>query len=433
MTLIDYVTTALVTLLVVVDPPGLGPIFLGVTGGMTKPQRAAVAWRAAAIAACVLAFFALAGEPFLRMLGITAPAFRLAGGLLLFYIAFEMVFDRRFVRKSTRRGDCYHQGPHLQCRGFPARHPADRGAGRDHGDDAPRVAGAGQPCPPRRAARSDRLLDGELLRRVSRRDVDRPAARRHRQCRADAVCSASSSRPWPSSSASTAFGARCWPAEPVHGRTPTPCSTGVSETRVLRRESRHPCRTRNICRPRRRCRRRCCSERDDAPSARTSRNPTRHSPAPPRRPPARHRPANRGASSRPGSAAARPPSSIFPGPTGRCICASAAVPRHRPSSPCVRYCSATLARFSLKITTLCHSVRSLRSPLALSRQLSVVARRRLTTGSPELSRRTSGSRPRLPTRMTLLTEPDIATPFPSLQTETPGTCPSLCPVTMTTL
>ena len=101
MTLIDYVTTALVTLLVVVDPPGLGPIFLGVTGGMTKPQRAAVAWRAGAIAACVLAFFALAGEPFLRMLGITAPAFRLAGGLLLFYIAFEMVFDRRFVRKST--------------------------------------------------------------------------------------------------------------------------------------------------------------------------------------------------------------------------------------------------------------------------------------------------------------------------------------------
>jgi multiple antibiotic resistance protein len=100
MPLIDYLTTALVTLLVVVDPPGLGPIFIGVTAGMTKSQRASVAWRAAAIAAGVLAFFALAGEPFFRLLGITAPAFRLAGGLLLFYIAFEMVFDRRFVRKS---------------------------------------------------------------------------------------------------------------------------------------------------------------------------------------------------------------------------------------------------------------------------------------------------------------------------------------------
>jgi multiple antibiotic resistance protein len=101
MTVIDYLTTALVTLLVVVDPPGLGPIFIGVTAGMTAAQRASVAWRAAAIAAGVLAFFALAGEPFLRLLGITAPAMRVAGGLLLFYIAFEMVFDRRFVRKSN--------------------------------------------------------------------------------------------------------------------------------------------------------------------------------------------------------------------------------------------------------------------------------------------------------------------------------------------
>src|SRR5262245_55659838 len=101
MSLFDYITTALVTLLVVVDPPGLGPIFLCVTSGMTKPQRRSVAWRAALISSGVLAFFALVGEPFLRLLGITAPAFRLAGGLLLFYIAFEMVFDRRFVRKSN--------------------------------------------------------------------------------------------------------------------------------------------------------------------------------------------------------------------------------------------------------------------------------------------------------------------------------------------
>src|SRR3712207_4029385 len=57
------------------------------------------------------------------------------------------------------------------------------------------------------------------------------------------------------------------------------------------------------------------------------------------------------------------------------------------------------------MTTLCHSVFSLRSPVALSFQLSEVAMRRLTTGSPELSRRVSGSLPRLPTRMTLLTLP----------------------------
>src|SRR5918994_3750759 len=73
--------------------------------------------------------------------------------------------------------------------------------------------------------------------------------------------------------------------------------------------------------------------------------------------------------------------------------------------PFFRYCSATLARLSLKITTLCHSVFSLRSPEFLSRQLSEVATRMLTTGSPEFSRRISGSAPRLPTRMTLLTLP----------------------------
>src|SRR4051794_39949746 len=73
--------------------------------------------------------------------------------------------------------------------------------------------------------------------------------------------------------------------------------------------------------------------------------------------------------------------------------------------PFFRYCSATLAMPSLKMTTLCHSVFSLRSPEFLSRQLSDVAMRMLTTGSPEFRRRISGSAPRLPTRMTLLTLP----------------------------
>lgn len=101
MPLTDFLATAVVTLLVVVDPPGLGPIFLGVTPGMTAAQRRSVAWRAALIATGVLAFFALVGEPFLRLLGITAPAFRIAGGLLLFWIAFEMVFERRGEREAN--------------------------------------------------------------------------------------------------------------------------------------------------------------------------------------------------------------------------------------------------------------------------------------------------------------------------------------------
>src|SRR5262245_21296792 len=76
--------------------------------------------------------------------------------------------------------------------------------------------------------------------------------------------------------------------------------------------------------------------------------------------------------------------------------------------PFLRYCSAILHRFSLKTTTECHSVFSRRSPVVLSRQVSEVAMRRLAMGRPSCVRRISGSLPRLPTRMTLLTEPAIA-------------------------
>ena len=88
-------------------------------------------------------------------------------------------------------------------------------------------------------------------------------------------------------------------------------------------------------------------------------------------------------------------------------------PRDRPCCPCCRYCSATLARPSEKITTRCHSVFSLRSPVFLSRQFSDVATDRLTTLLPLGSVRTSGSAPRLPTRMTLFTLPAMAQSFRS--------------------
>lgn len=91
--------SALVTLLVTVDPVGLAPIFLSLTQGMTPPQRRGVDLRAAAISLLVLCFFCLVGERLLGWLGIELPAFRIAGGLLLFWTAFEMVFARRTERK----------------------------------------------------------------------------------------------------------------------------------------------------------------------------------------------------------------------------------------------------------------------------------------------------------------------------------------------
>jgi multiple antibiotic resistance protein len=95
----DYAVSALVTLVVVVEPVGLAPIFLGITHGLPSATRRRVGLRAALIAAVILAGTAVFGNWLLNQLGISLPAFRIAGGLLLFSIASEMVFGVRFERQ----------------------------------------------------------------------------------------------------------------------------------------------------------------------------------------------------------------------------------------------------------------------------------------------------------------------------------------------
>jgi multiple antibiotic resistance protein len=99
---VEFLISALVTLLVVVDPIGLVPAFIAITHGLPPAARRSVAWRACLIAAVVLAGAALIGDWLLRTLSITLPAFRIAGGLLLFSIASEMVFGVRNVRQSQQ-------------------------------------------------------------------------------------------------------------------------------------------------------------------------------------------------------------------------------------------------------------------------------------------------------------------------------------------
>jgi multiple antibiotic resistance protein len=98
---LDFMVAALVTLFVVVDPIGLAPAFIGVTAGLPRPARRRVALRASVIAFAILTGAALVGDWLLRMLSISLPAFRIAGGLLLFSIASEMVFGVRIVRQSA--------------------------------------------------------------------------------------------------------------------------------------------------------------------------------------------------------------------------------------------------------------------------------------------------------------------------------------------
>jgi multiple antibiotic resistance protein len=98
---IDFVVSALVTLIVVVDPIGLVPTFVGITHGLPQASRRNVALRATVIATLVLFGAALIGEWLLGELSISLPAFRIAGGLLLFSIASEMVFGVRIQRQSN--------------------------------------------------------------------------------------------------------------------------------------------------------------------------------------------------------------------------------------------------------------------------------------------------------------------------------------------
>ena len=94
--------SAFITLFVIIDPPGCAPIYAGLTKGATQAQRRNMAIRATAIAGLILLFFAAFGQELLAALHIELDAFRIAGGLMLFWIAFEMVFEKRTQRREER-------------------------------------------------------------------------------------------------------------------------------------------------------------------------------------------------------------------------------------------------------------------------------------------------------------------------------------------
>ena len=98
--MIDFALSAFVTLLLVVDPVGLVPAFLAVTGGMADKDKRAIVLRSPLIAASILVVIALVGNWLLRQLGIGVPAFQIAGGLLLFGVAYRMIFGDRPHREA---------------------------------------------------------------------------------------------------------------------------------------------------------------------------------------------------------------------------------------------------------------------------------------------------------------------------------------------
>jgi multiple antibiotic resistance protein len=116
---------AFVTLFVIIDPVGLAPLFVALTQGMTISERRKVAIRACLVAVGILTLFGVAGEAVLNFLGISMPAFRIAGGVLLFLTALDMLFERRTQRRQDQADTAHPDDPSV----FPLAIPLIAGPG----------------------------------------------------------------------------------------------------------------------------------------------------------------------------------------------------------------------------------------------------------------------------------------------------------------
>ncbi len=100
--MLELFLSAFIALFVVIDPPGCAPIYAGLTSGASRAQARAMALRACFIATIILLIFAVFGEDLLGALHIELDSFRIAGGIMLFLIALDMVFEKRTQRREER-------------------------------------------------------------------------------------------------------------------------------------------------------------------------------------------------------------------------------------------------------------------------------------------------------------------------------------------
>ena len=125
----DVLLNGFTTLFVILDPLGLVPLFLALTPGAGATERRMIALRASVITFGILALFALTGLALLEVLGITLGAFRLAGGLFLFWIGFELVFERRRERKEQSASRAMDDSETVDVAAFPLAIPLMAGPG----------------------------------------------------------------------------------------------------------------------------------------------------------------------------------------------------------------------------------------------------------------------------------------------------------------
>ena len=121
----DLFMTAFVTLFLVIDPIGLVPFFIALTNDRNASERRTIAFRAVGLSFVLLAIFTFVGDKILATIGIGMPAFRIAGGMLLFLIAVDMLFEKRTERRGNQAGSVERPDPTV----FPLTTPLVVGPG----------------------------------------------------------------------------------------------------------------------------------------------------------------------------------------------------------------------------------------------------------------------------------------------------------------
>lgn len=127
--MIELFISAFITFFVVIDPPGCAPIYASLTSSVPERDRRIMAVRAVFVAALILLIFALFGEQMLGALGISLDSFRIAGGIMLFLIALEMVFEKRTERREDRAQEIIEQPEIEDVSIFPMAMPMIAGPG----------------------------------------------------------------------------------------------------------------------------------------------------------------------------------------------------------------------------------------------------------------------------------------------------------------
>lgn len=127
--MIEILLNALVVFFVVIDPVGMVPVFIGLTLDFDARTKRRIAVRGCLIALAIIVFFAYFGELVLQALSIEMPAFRIAGGALLFWIAFEMLFEKRTERKTKTADEARTEEEARHIAVFPLAIPLMAGPG----------------------------------------------------------------------------------------------------------------------------------------------------------------------------------------------------------------------------------------------------------------------------------------------------------------